>query len=131
MGIALAIGIDIDGTLSRYADVLIPLARAVRAAGGRVFIITGLGEPEARQRLAEIAAANGGSDFYDALFSSAHYNAREIALIPLVASNEIVVGHFKQRLCRDLGVGIMFDDRADIHQWCGDVPVFDVRQARK
>ena len=62
----------------------------------------------------------------DELITTEYYNLEERNLIGKTESNEDVVGRFKQRLCKELGVSIMFDDQAQIHRKYGDTPVFEV-----
>jgi hydroxymethylpyrimidine pyrophosphatase-like HAD family hydrolase len=115
------IGIDIDGTLSKYPDFFVELGNVWRRAGHKVFIITGLGHGEAIGKLKEY-----GADFYDQLLDTSLYNDEEINLIGRVVNNEIIVGKFKQRMCRENGVAIVFDDQARIHRLMGGVPIFEV-----
>lgn len=115
------IGIDIDRTLTKYPEFFTELSRLFRAAGYKVYMITGLGHESAVEKLSEYDIE------YDALIDTSQYNRQEIALIGNVPDNETIVGIFKQRKCRELGVGIMFDDKAQVHRRYGDTPVFEVR----
>jgi len=125
------IGIDVDGTLRTYPEFFTTLGRLFRADGHEVYIITGLGKAKATEKLSEVEAIYG-TEFYNALFSSAEYNESERALIGVVQENELIVGIFKQRLCRQLGVDIMFDDKATIHALIDKhgVPIFAVPKNR-
>lgn len=120
------IGIDIDGTLNEYPAFFVALGRMVRQAGGSVYIITGLGHSKAQERLADVVNQYG-NDFYDEMIDTSVYNQDERSLIGKIAHNEIIVGHFKQRICREKGVDVMFDDQAAIHRKCGNVPIFEVK----
>lgn len=120
------IGIDIDGTFTKYPDFFVSLARAIQRADGKVFIITGLGEQVAREKLLPFIEKHG-HDWFDSLVTTANYNERERRMIGLVPHNEMIVGTFKQRICQELNVAVMFDDQAAIHRLCGPVPIFEVR----
>jgi len=65
--------------------------------------------------------------FYDHIYTTAYYNSDEIKLIGIEPDNEKIVGRFKQRMCKELGVDIMFDDQASTHREFGDVPIFEVK----
>jgi hypothetical protein len=116
------IGIDIDGTLTRYPLFFRELGLSWRASGHKVYVITGLGHASAVERLSQYA-----DDWYDELIDTSQYNAFERSLIGKVAHNEIIVGHFKQRICREKGVVVMFDDQASKHRICGSTPIFEVK----
>lgn len=121
------IGIDVDGTLTRYPEFFVELGRSWRAAGGKVFIITGLSNEGLDRRRIDYPVLNDTS-FYDKLITSGEYNNFERSLVGKV-ENEIIVGIFKQRVCKELGVAVMFDDKALIHRACGDVPIFQVAKS--
>jgi len=119
------IGIDIDGTLTKYPDFFVELGKLFRAAGHKVYLITGLGEDGLKERWERwryILEQN----FYDDIFTTALYNIEEISLIGKEPDNEKIIGRFKQRMCRELEVDIMFDDKASIHREFGEVPIFEV-----
>lgn len=118
------IGIDIDGTLNKYPGFFTELGFLWRQAGHQVFIITGLGHNSAQERLGKITESYGES-FYDELLDTSLYNTDEASLIGKV-HNEIIVGKFKQRMCKEHGVNIMFDDMARIHRLMGNIPIFEV-----
>jgi hypothetical protein len=120
------LGIDIDGTASRYPEFFVTLGRRWREAGDKVFIITGLGLGGVESRRGQFPFLDDQS-WYDRIVTTAEYNDSERALIGKVESNEFIVGRFKQRMCKELGVGIMFDDQALIHRAFGDIPIFEVR----
>lgn len=120
------IGIDIDGTLTKYPKFFTELGKALRKAGHGVFVITGLGHNSATERLGRVVQ-EFGDGFYDALVDTSLYNAFEKSLIGKVDNNELIVGFFKQRKCRELEISVMFDDKADIHRNCGNSPIFTVK----
>lgn len=119
------IGIDIDGTLNKYPEFFEML---IRNSEGRdkFFIITGLGREKAIERLKKVTDKYPDIT-YSELIDTSMYNEEERALIGKVESNEEVVGRFKQRMCKELGVEIMFDDMASIHRQFGDIPIFEVK----
>lgn len=119
------IAIDLDGTLTAYPEFFVELGRAWRARGHRLYIITGLGHRSAVDRLQKVIDAHGDG-FYDALHDTAEYDDAERAMIGQEPNNEIIVGLFKQRLCRALNIRIMFDDMAAVHRPLGDTPIFEV-----
>jgi hypothetical protein len=119
------IGIDIDGTLTKYPEFFIELGKLFRAAGHKVYLITGLGEEGLKKRWIRWDHVLN-QDFYDDIFTTALYNMEEISLIGKEPDNEKIVGRFKQRICKQLGVDIMFDDKAAIHREFGEVPIFEV-----
>jgi hypothetical protein len=96
-----------------------------RAAGHRVYLITGLGD-EGLEKRREKWSHVLDQDFYDDIFTTALYNMEEMSLIGKEPENEKIVGRFKQRMCRELEVDIMFDDKAAIHREFGEVPIFEV-----
>lgn len=116
------LGIDIDGTLSKYPEFFITLGRLWRSQGNRVYIITGLGHEKALERLSKYP-----DDFYDQLVDTSLYNQYEKNLIGHTPSNEDIVGRFKQRKCKELDIEIMFDDQAAIHRQYGSTPIFEVK----
>lgn len=121
------IGIDIDGTLTAFPAVFVGLAKAVRASGGKAYIISGLGAETAFARVPKYLLRVGvenWKDVFDGLITSREYNADERALIGQM-SNDLIVGKFKQRVCCDLGIDVMFDDKPEC-QRPGSVPVFGV-----
>jgi len=122
------IGIDIDGTLTKYPDFFIELGKLWRAAGHKVYLITGLGLEGVAQKEQEYPFISTGKGvFYDELCCTNLYNSMERALIGKVSSNEEIVGRFKQRLCFELNIEIMFDDQAQIHRQFGPTPIFEVK----
>ena len=120
------IGIDIDGTLTRYPEFFRTLGRLWRSQGYKVYLITGLGRSGVEQRRAQWPILDD-TTFYDEIVDTSRYNAEERSLIGIEPDNEKIVGRFKQRMCRELGVVVMFDDQAQIHRAFGSVPVFEVR----
>lgn len=119
------IGIDIDGTLNKYPEFFSNLVQAWREIG-EVYIITGLGHEKAQERMQKLIAE--WPELWSLeIIDTSQYNAEERALIGKVESNEEIVGRFKQRKCKELGVQIMFDDQASIHRQFGDVPIFEVK----
>jgi hypothetical protein len=120
------IGIDIDGTITKYPELFIELGRLIKTSGGRVYIITGLGSDGLAQRMSKYPWFQDKT-WYDKIITTSFYNDEERKLIGKVQSNEEIVGRFKQRVCRELGVDIMFDDMASIHRNFGKVPVFEVK----
>ena len=120
------IGIDIDNTLTKYPEFFVELGLLIRNAGGKVYIITALGHRSAIAMLNEVADKAGHHDFYDDLIDTSRYNTWERSLIGKIKHNEILVGHFKQRICKELGVQVMFDDQSELHRYCGDTPIFGV-----
>ena len=130
------IGIDIDGTLKEYPEFFTTLGRLFRENGHSVYIITGLGWTRAIEKVEAIEKEWGG-DFHDGVWSTVHYNELESQLVSVLpmdggCGNEIVVGMFKQRICRMLKVDIMFDDKGDIHRGLDKhgVPIFTVPKNR-
>lgn len=120
------IGIDIDGTLTKYPEFFSNLTASwVEGCIGEVYIITGLGHEEAVRRLEKIKKDWG--IFYTKLIDTSLYNDEERSLIGKVESNEEIVGRFKQRMYKELNVQIMFDDQASIHRQFGDTPIFEVK----
>jgi hypothetical protein len=123
----LNIGLDIDGTLTKYPDFLIWLARKIKGDGGKVYVITGLGNGEEFKRKFGALTDKYGSDWFDEVHTSAEFNSDECSLINKELDNEKIVGRFKQRLCRELNVSVMFDDMAQTHRQFGDIPIFEVK----
>lgn len=118
------IGIDIDGMLSKYPKFFTELGFVWRQAGHKVFIITGLEHNTALERLGKITDVYGES-FYDELLDTSLYNTNEASLIGRV-HNEIIVGKFKQRMCKEHDVTIMFDGMTHVYRLMGNASVFDV-----
>lgn len=123
------LGIDIDGTLTAFPAFFVELGRAWRAKGWKVYLITGLGKRGVEERRKKWTVLNDTS-FYDAIIDTSLYNDDERALIGQEPDNELIVGRFKQRMCRELFVAIMFDDMAAKHRSFGDVPIFEVPKVR-
>lgn len=122
------IGIDIDGTLTKYPEFFIELGRIIRKSGGKVYLITGLGIDGLNKRMVKWEfIKDGRGDFYDEIYCTNLYNRDEIALIGIESDNEMIVGRFKQRICKELAVDIMFDDQAAKHRQFGNTPVFEVK----
>jgi hypothetical protein len=119
------IGIDIDQTLTKYPDFFVELGKLFRAAGHKVYLITGLGD-EGLEKRREKWSYVLDQDFYDDIFTTACYNMEEVSLIGKEPDNEKIIGKFKQRMCKELEVDIMFDDKAAIHREFGEVPIFEV-----
>lgn len=120
------IGIDIDGTLNKYPEFFRWLIDKVREDNGKVYLITGLGNSGVPKRIDRLIEK--GFDFTDVeVINTSLYNDEERALIGKVESNEEIVGRFKQRKCKELGVQIMFDDQASIHRQFGNIPIFEVK----
>lgn len=120
------IGIDIDGTITKYPELFMELGRVIKADGGNVYIITGLGRAGLIDRLDKYTWFKDTS-WYDRIITTEEYNADERSLIGKVESNEEIVGRFKQRICLELGIDVMFDDMASIHRKYGTTPVFEVK----
>lgn len=121
------IGIDIDGTLNKYPEFFGNLITVWSYEIGRVYIITGLGHEKAEEKLKKLKTEFPGVNWEYTLIDTSMYNDDERALIGKVESNEEIVGRFKQRMCKELGVDIMFDDMASIHRQFGDTPIFEVK----
>ena len=119
------IGIDIDGTLTKYPEFFVELGKLFRAAGHKVCLITGLGSDGLDKRWEKWEHILD-QDFYDDVFTTELYNLEEISLIGKEEDNEKIVGRFKQRMCKELDIDIMFDDKATIHREFGEVPIFEV-----
>lgn len=120
------IGIDIDGTLNKYPEFFSRLMMAWNERDeGIVYIITGLGHNGAIEKLKDLESKYNLSTYQ--LIDTSMYNEEERALIGKVESNEEIVGRFKQRKCKELGVDIMFDDMASIHRQFGNTPIFEVK----
>lgn len=62
------IGIDIDGTLTRYPEFFQELGRVWRAAGHKVYLITGLGASGLEERRKSWPILNDTS-FYGELYT--------------------------------------------------------------
>jgi hypothetical protein len=120
------LGFDIDGTITKYPDFFIQLGRAWKSFGYKVYIITGLGDDGLAKRLSKWPYLSDTS-FYDEIITTSLYNSEERSLIGKTESNEDVVGRFKQRICKEKNIAIMFDDMASIHRKYGDVPIFEVK----
>ena len=116
------IGIDIDKTLTKYPEFFIWLSRKILEDKGKVYLITGLGHNSAIKKLEPYP-----KDFYTELIDTSLYNSEERNLIGKELNNEKIVGRFKQRMCKELNVDIMFDDNASIHREYGNIPIFEVK----
>jgi uncharacterized HAD superfamily protein len=116
------IGIDIDGTLSKYPEFLNWLGNKIVESGGKVYIITGLGKQEAQLRFEKYCKIPTAI-----LIDTSEYNSDERKLIGQVESNEEIVGKFKQRKCKELEIDFMFDDKASVHRKFGKIPIFEVK----
>lgn len=120
------IGIDIDGTLNKYPEFFRWLIDKVREDGGKVYLITGLGNSGVPKRIDRLIEK--GFDFTDVeVINTSLYNNEERALIGKIENNEEIVGRFKQRMCKEFGVDFMFDDMASIHRQFGNIPIFEVK----
>lgn len=116
------VGIDIDGTITKYPQVFSKLAEAVLDSGGEVYIITGLGINGAIEKMDRFPNMR-----YTKMITTASYNDAERKLLAMnTLPNEYVVGVFKQRICTELGIDVMFDDKALVHGEVGRVPIFYV-----
>lgn len=118
------IGIDIDGTFIPYRFFFSELCHLIREAGGKVYLITGLGKSGLKERMKKYVWLTD-TTLYDGIYDTSLYNEEERALIG-VEPNEHIVGRFKQRMCQQLGVQVMFDDQARIHRNFGIIPIFEV-----
>lgn len=115
------IGIDIDKTLAKYPKFFIELGRAWKARGHKVYIVTAATKNNAKKLLSEYPA-----DFYDGVITSGDYNEKESKLIYAGVPNKIIWGVFKQRVCKEKKIVVLFDDLADIFNMLGKTPVFKV-----
>lgn len=120
------IGIDIDGTITKYPEFFMELGKLFREAGHSVYVITGLGNDGLAKRMEKYTWFEDNS-WYDGIITTANYNDKEKALIGKTQSNEDIVGMFKQRICKELNIAIMFDDQAHIHRKYGNTPIFEVK----
>ena len=105
------IGIDIDGVLTKQVNFFNELTRLFRKEGHKVYIITGLGKEVAEERLKDYLVGE-----HDGIHSTDNYSTFEKSLIPTGISNEIIVGILKKRMCAELGISAMFDNRTDIQK---------------
>jgi hypothetical protein len=129
------IGIDIDGTYNKYPEFFEFLINVLDEYNHGVYIITGLGHDSAIEKLRQICIQLNGDDYYFdkgwssrfELVDTSLYNREERLLIGKVQSNEEIVGRFKQRMCKELNIDIMFDDMASVHRQFGDTPIFEVK----
>ncbi len=120
------IGIDIDATITKYPEFFMELGRIFRKSGHKVYIITGLGDSGLQRRMEKYTWFDDHS-WYDTITTTAKYNAEEKALIGKVFDNEEIVGRYKQRICKELDIDVMFDDKAHVHRCFGDIPIFEVK----
>jgi len=128
--------IDCDGTATRYPELFVALGRALREAGHTVFVLTGIPfSVFESQRKVKYPHFQDHS-WYDSVLTSDDYNRDERELAKSVVSgdldNHILVGIFKRRICKELGICLHFDDDVDNVRADNEVPVFGVaRQGRR
>lgn len=96
----LHLAVDIDGTLTAWAEQLLPLMALVVAASGRVTLLTGTLNPEitVAARQAQVAAL--GAEL------GTHY--QEIRQIYAPDTDQVARG--KGDFCREAGVTHLFED---------------------
>ena len=125
------IALDIDGTITRQPAFFALLARAVRAAGDKVFVVTSRMDTDEVRRKTRGELKDCGVDF-DELF-----------IIPHVAGQMLPCPHGeldayqkylwqKAAVCLDQGVSILFEDDAKVialfRAYAPGIQVFQVVQ---
>lgn len=124
------IAIDCDGTATKYPEFFVELGKLFLSAGHNVYIITGipLSVFETKRKLKYPHLAD--TSWYNRVYTSDDYNEneRELAksVVEGILDNVSLVGMFKQRICKDLNVAVMFDDRATQQRQFGRIPMFEV-----
>lgn len=125
------VSFDLDGTVTAYPSIFVDLGSALRAAGHKVYILTGIDMATFNGRRKEKYPCLSCEGWYDEVLTSDLYNSDERRLAQLVIQgrldNHVLVGVFKQRICAELGISVHFDDDvAHVRTSKGGVPVFGV-----
>lgn len=105
---------DLDGTITAHTAVFVAFGKALRAAGHRVTILTGIDLGTFHGRRTTKYPELADTSWYDDVVTADDYNANERALAAQVINgnldNHILVGMFKRRICRERGIAAHFDD---------------------
>lgn len=124
------VAIDCDGTATKYPDFFVNLGRALKVAGHQVYVVTGIPRSVYFGKRLIKHPHLADDSWYNAVYTSDNYNENERELAKKVLAGEMdnvtLVGMFKQRICEELGVCVMFDDRATQQRSLGKIPMFEV-----
>lgn len=121
---------DLDGTATRYPELFVELGRALRAAGHRVYILTGIPLSVFEGKRKENHPHLSDGSWYDEVLTCDLYNDSERRLAQEVTAgrldNHVLVGIYKRRLCSERGISLHFDNDVEHVRAKGGVPVFGV-----
>lgn len=121
---------DVDGTITRHPDIFVAMGKAFKAAGHTVYILTGIPMAHFEGPRKDKYPCLRDTSWYDRVLTSDMYNADERKQANEVVAgrldNHVLVGIFKQRIARELGISVLFDDDVEHVRVRGGVPVFGV-----
>lgn len=104
------VGIDIDGTLTKYPNIFTKLGEALINSGHTVYIVTGLGKEKAEEKVGRY----NSSQYFSSILSSDGYNEAERRMVQAGIENELIVAVFKRRMYAEFNIELVFDDKADL-----------------
>lgn len=127
------IALDLDSTVFQYPEFFIPLCKAwKKTKKNKVIVVTGQSRFVAVGELKRFCNREKiKKPFYDEVFTSANLNAAEREIDRMGLGRDLVIGLFKQRICKEHEVVFLFDTQASLHKSCGDTPVFEVPCSNK
>lgn len=121
--------IDCDGTFTRYPEIFVAIGKALMAAGHHVIMLTG---NKLETMLTDRAVKYPLLTFepwFDEMVTWDDSNDSERAALH-DPENKLgargVVAIFKQRICAERGVAVLFDDDVEHLRQVGNTPVFGV-----
>lgn len=108
---------DLDGTITRHPEVFRALGQSLKAAGHKVYILTGIDLHTFNTKRKAKYPVLSFNDWYDEVITSDQYNVDERAFVPAVLNgkmdNHDLVGIFKRRVCVERNIACHFDDDID------------------
>jgi len=118
------ISIDVHGVLNQFPEKFIKLSNIVRAAGGKVFIITGPPAKRVEKELLVIAQNhNGCAVFWDELHSVSDYVIDNGITHSIDDKGNLWTAdgkewdEIKSKITKNLGVDLHFDDSEEYKEY--------------
>ena len=125
------VAFDIDRTSSKYPKIFVPLGQSLLLCGHDVILLTGINLATFYAKRCVKYPHFSAPGWFTRIVTTDLYNEAERVIAARVLAGEYdnheLVAQFKQRMCLELEVDVLFDDDAARIRKYGTTPVFEVQ----